>query len=306
MGAGRLHAGRALDQLSAVPRSAESAGSAVVRTGESIRDVDVPVVGTVFEDAGDKVIEAGRGAEAQARESESDTAAVLLGLAVWLVPTLPLFAYGPTRMHRGRETRALRGLLRDHAGDPEPTGCSRCAPSRTCRTTACARSAYERTTASWPTRSWRARASNAGDAGALAAALARGLDQLEQGRLGRLDGRQREGLDGRPAPTPRPGSAGSASTLWTALGSACGRRLRREARADLGDAAGVGGLVGEERHDHLRQPRAQRRERRAEAAVADHRVGVRHDLGLRHPLLGVHVRGQRAEVGGVAARSRSS
>ena len=115
-------AGRALDQLSAVPRSAESAGSAVVRTGESIRDVEVPVVGTVFEDAGDKVIEAGRGAEAQARESESDvhTAAVLLGLAVWLVPTLPLlFVYGPTRMHRGRETRALRGLLRDHAGDPE-------------------------------------------------------------------------------------------------------------------------------------------------------------------------------------------
>ncbi len=112
-------AGRALDKVSEVTRSAEGAGAAVVRTGESIRDVDVPVVGTVFEEAGDEVIEAGEDAQAQARESGADvrTAAILLGLAVWLVPTLPLlFTYAPARAHRGRETRALRALLRDHDG----------------------------------------------------------------------------------------------------------------------------------------------------------------------------------------------
>jgi predicted metal-binding membrane protein len=115
-------AGRALNELSAVTDSAEGAGAAIVRTGESIRDVDVPVVGDVFKEPGDKVVEAGEAAQAQAQESATDirTAAVLFGLAVWLVPSLPLlFAYAPERRHRGRETRALRALLREHAGDPE-------------------------------------------------------------------------------------------------------------------------------------------------------------------------------------------
>ena len=115
-------AGRALDQLSQVTRSAEGAGAAIVSTGESIRGVDVPVVGTVLEDAGDEVVRAGEAAQAQARDSRSDvrTASILLGLAVWLVPALPLLLiYGPLRLHRGRETQALRRLLRDHAGDPD-------------------------------------------------------------------------------------------------------------------------------------------------------------------------------------------
>jgi len=114
-------AGRAIDRISEVTHSAEGAGSAVVRTGESIRDVDAPVIGPVFEEAGDQVVEAGEAARDQARESETDVhiAAVLFGLAVFLVPTLPLlFSYGPVRLHRGRETRALRALLRDHADDP--------------------------------------------------------------------------------------------------------------------------------------------------------------------------------------------
>ena len=115
-------AGRALDRVSEVTHSAEGAGAAVVRTGESIRNVDVPVVGSVFEDAGDQVIDAGRSAQAQARASGSSVrkASILLGLAVWLVPTLPLLlTYGPGRMRRSRETQALRALLRDHAGDAD-------------------------------------------------------------------------------------------------------------------------------------------------------------------------------------------
>jgi hypothetical protein len=114
-------AGRALDKVSAVTDSAESAGAAIVRTGESIRDADVPVVGPVLKDAGDEVVEAGEDAQAQARESATDVhvAAVLLGLSVFFVPTLPLlFSYGPARRHRGRETQALRALLREHGDDP--------------------------------------------------------------------------------------------------------------------------------------------------------------------------------------------
>jgi len=115
-------AGRALDRVSEVTRSAEGAGAAVVRTGESIRDVDVPVVGTVLRDAGDKVVAAGRDAQAQARDSGGSVrrASILLGLAVWLVPSLPLlFGYGPARVARSRETRALRGLVADHRDDPD-------------------------------------------------------------------------------------------------------------------------------------------------------------------------------------------
>ena len=91
---------------------------------------------------GDEVVEAGEAAQAQARESSADvrTAAILLGLAVWLVPSLPLlFSYGPARLHRGRETRALRALLATTPATRTSTNCSRSARSRTCPTTACER-----------------------------------------------------------------------------------------------------------------------------------------------------------------------
>ena len=115
-------AGRALDKVSEVTRSAEGAGAAVVRTGESIRDVDAPVIGPVFKETGESVIDAGKAARDQARDSGSSVrkAAILLGLAVWLVPSLPLLvSYGPARVVRGRELRALRGMLAAHSGDPD-------------------------------------------------------------------------------------------------------------------------------------------------------------------------------------------
>jgi hypothetical protein len=113
-------AGRGIDRIGEVARSAEGAGAAVERTGRSIRDVDLPVVGTVLRDAGDQVIAAGRDAQARARRSGDRvrTAAILFGLAVWLVPSLPLLLlYGPVRLQRGRETRALRLLLAAHPDD---------------------------------------------------------------------------------------------------------------------------------------------------------------------------------------------
>jgi hypothetical protein len=115
-------AARGLDRVSEVARSAEGAGAAVERTGRSIRDVDLPVVGAVLRDAGDEVIGAGRQARAQTRDGEASvrTASILLGLAIWLVPSLPLLTvYAPVRVERGREGRALRALLAAHHGDPE-------------------------------------------------------------------------------------------------------------------------------------------------------------------------------------------
>lgn len=113
-------AGRGLDRVGEVATSAEGAGAAVERTGNSIRDVDLPVVGTVLRDAGEEVAAAGRDAQAKARESGGDvrTAAIFLGLAIWLVPSLPLLAtYVPVRAVRAREGRALRALVAAHPDD---------------------------------------------------------------------------------------------------------------------------------------------------------------------------------------------
>jgi hypothetical protein len=113
-------AARGLDQITDVARSAEGAGAAVERTGRSIRDVDLPVVGTVLRDTGDQVIAAGRDAQAQARDSGDSVrrASILLGLAIWLVPSLPVLAvYGPVRAQRSREGRALRSLVAEHPDD---------------------------------------------------------------------------------------------------------------------------------------------------------------------------------------------
>ena len=63
----------------------------------------------------------------------------------------------------------------------------------------------------------------------------------------------------------------------------------REPGAELGDPAGVVGLVGEQRHDDLRDAGEQRAERGAEAAVADDRGRLAEDLRLRDPALGAHV-----------------
>ena len=170
-----------------------------MRTGESIRDVDVPVAGPVFEDAGDAVIEAGRDAQAQAREAETDirTASILLGLAVWLVPSLPLlFSYGPARTSRGRERRALRALVRAHPDDPDL--------DRMLATRALAHLPYRRlrrwarhgptaTTAPSPTRSSRAKASRAPSPSTPRAARAPRA-RLEQRRGDGVDRRQRERL----------------------------------------------------------------------------------------------------------------
>ena len=102
----------------------------------------------------------------------------------------------------------------------------------------------------------------------------------------------------------------SASTRWTAARIVSGAlSVGRQPRADLGDPRSVVRLVGEDRHHDLGHARQQRAERRAEAAVADHRRGAGEDLRLRDPALDADVVRERAElgrVGGVADRHHAA
>ena len=72
----------------------------------------MPVVGPVFEDAGEEVVEAGHAAAGPGARERADvhTAAVLFGLAVFLVPSLPLlFTYAPHGcIEGGRRERSGR------------------------------------------------------------------------------------------------------------------------------------------------------------------------------------------------------
>ena len=68
---------------------------------------------------------------------------------------------------------------------------------------------------------------------------------------------------------------------------------RRRPAPSRRDALGVVGLVGEQRDDRERHAGGHRGQRRARAAVADHRRRVGHDRALGHPPLDVDVGRQR-------------
>jgi hypothetical protein len=81
----------------------------------------VPFIGSGIHDVAGRVDQAGDSAIASGRDSRDRTRslAVLLGLAVGVVPTVPLLAvYTPLRLSRAREARAIRRALRTSAGDP--------------------------------------------------------------------------------------------------------------------------------------------------------------------------------------------
>ncbi len=115
-------AGQSLSQLTQVTDSVSSVGRSVVGAGDAIGSLgDTPIIGGAVRGAGEKVAGAGRDAEAQASDSRASVqrAALSLGLAVWLLPSLPLLAlYGPLRLARTRDVRALRALVTEHGEEP--------------------------------------------------------------------------------------------------------------------------------------------------------------------------------------------
>ncbi|MDQ4130361.1 MAG: hypothetical protein M3133_05135 [Actinomycetota bacterium] len=108
-----------LKELSA---TVSAAGAAVEETGRTIGSLEgLPFLGERITEPARRIEEAGRSALQSGRSSgESiDDLSSLLGLAVALIPSIPLLGlYLPLRVSRERERRALRQALRAAGEDP--------------------------------------------------------------------------------------------------------------------------------------------------------------------------------------------
>jgi hypothetical protein len=105
---------REVRELATVTSSVRSVGGAVEDAGDAISGLDrLPVVGGVVSEPGGAVAEAGRGAQRAADDARGagNRLSVLLGLAVALIPTLPVLAVMlPPRVRLERDRRAAGRL----------------------------------------------------------------------------------------------------------------------------------------------------------------------------------------------------
>jgi len=96
-------------------------GESLGDAADAVAAIELPLVGGGLDGAAGSLRDAGRDVAASGESSRAsiERTAAVLGLAVALVPSLPLvIGYLPPRLGRARETGALRQLLRDGAGDP--------------------------------------------------------------------------------------------------------------------------------------------------------------------------------------------
>lgn len=97
-------------------------GHAVQTVGKSLAPLGgLPFVGGSLHAAAQQVQQAGASAVAGGQSSASSIRAlsVLLGIAVALLPSVPVFGfYLPMRLERRRESRALRAAVGRHGSDP--------------------------------------------------------------------------------------------------------------------------------------------------------------------------------------------
>jgi hypothetical protein len=98
-------------------------GRAVSTVGQSLQSLgSVPLIGGQISRDATQVSHSGAATAASGRRSASSirTLSVLLGIAVALLPSIPVLTfYLPARFQRVREARALRRALRMHGDDPE-------------------------------------------------------------------------------------------------------------------------------------------------------------------------------------------
>ncbi|MGI8580467.1 MAG: hypothetical protein ACR2K9_07990 [Solirubrobacteraceae bacterium] len=116
-----LKAGQGIASLSDVGDDVRAIGHAVHETGDAIGSIDVPLVGGGITAAGQSVSKAGADVERRGRETHSKITrtAWLVGLAITLLPTLPLLGlYVPLRRRRIRERDAVVRGLDEARGDP--------------------------------------------------------------------------------------------------------------------------------------------------------------------------------------------
>lgn len=112
-----------VNNLTALSHTVSRDGQAVAQIGGTLRALHaLPLIGGAVGSVAGTVQQAGLNAAASGASSASSvhTLAVLLAVAVGLLPSIPVLAfYLPARQRRVREARVLRDLLRRHAGEPE-------------------------------------------------------------------------------------------------------------------------------------------------------------------------------------------
>ena len=109
-------------ELTALSDTVSDAGRAVEDSGRALGSLgDLPLVGPQLGGAARRIGEAGSGvvAEGAATRQSIERTANLLGLAVGLIPIVPvLLLYGPPRVGRVAEVRAVKHFLAEGGGDP--------------------------------------------------------------------------------------------------------------------------------------------------------------------------------------------
>jgi hypothetical protein len=112
-----------VNELESLTHTVVVEGRAVEAVGGTLHDLsNVPLLGGEIGSTAEKVQRAGQSAVASGTSSRGtvDTLAVLLAIAVALLPSVPVFGfYVPLRLHRRHEARALRRAIAAHAGDPQ-------------------------------------------------------------------------------------------------------------------------------------------------------------------------------------------
>ena len=111
----------AVRELSGLTDGFTTIGGSLHDAADAVATVELPLVGAGLDGAANSLRDAGREFAASGESSRAtiERTATVLGLAVALVPSLPLvIGYLPPRLGRAREAAALRGLVRDGDGDP--------------------------------------------------------------------------------------------------------------------------------------------------------------------------------------------
>lgn len=114
-------AAETVGQLTDLSGTFGTVGGAVGSVGETLGGVDVPLLTTPLEGAGEAIERTGRDIVARglSLREKIERISVGAGLVVALVPALSLLLlYAPGRLARARETEALHALLRAERGDP--------------------------------------------------------------------------------------------------------------------------------------------------------------------------------------------
>lgn len=117
-----VYTGYEVRTLSSLSDTVVKAGAAVDTTGKALQGIgDIPFVGGRVHTLADQVRVAGQSAVVSGRSSRGsvDTLSILFGVAIGLIPTVPVLGlYLPLSLAWRRERRALARALREHGDDP--------------------------------------------------------------------------------------------------------------------------------------------------------------------------------------------